>query len=239
LDPFCGCGTTVEAAERLGRQWIGIDVTHYAITLIEARLRAKHAEAKFKVFGRPEDLAGARDLARRDKHQFQWWAAWRVGAQTYREEKMGADRGIDGNILFKNGPYGDGRIIISVKGGENVGVQMVRDLRGVIEREEAEMGIFVCLAEPTAAMLKEARDSGYVAKSVHGRLPRIQILTVENMLAGHMPKMPPLPVPERKLTPSLKRKDKDQLELLLPFAGEKIVPAKGVIVDPRFVGLAG
>lgn len=239
LDPFCGCGTTVEAAERLGRQWIGIDVTHYAITLIEARLRAKHAEAKFKVFGRPEDLAGARDLARRDKHQFQWWAAWRVGAQTYREEKMGADRGIDGNILFKNGPYGDGRIIISVKGGENVGVQMVRDLRGVIEREEAEMGIFVCLAEPTAAMLKEARDSGYVAKSAHGRLPRIQILTVENMLAGHMPKMPPLPVPERKLTPSLKRKDKDQLELLLPFAGEKIVPAKGVIVDPRFVGLAG
>jgi len=239
LDPFCGCGTTVEAAERLGRQWIGIDVTHYAVTLIEARLRAKNANAKFKVSGRPEDLAGARDLARRDKHQFQWWAAWRVGAQTYREEKMGADRGIDGNILFKNGPYGDGRIIISVKGGENVGVQMVRDLLGVIDREDAEMGIFVCLAQPTSAMLKEARDAGFVAKSAHGRLPRIQILTIEDMLAGKMPKLPPLPQPERKLTPSLKRKDKDQLELLLPFAGEKIVPAKGVIVDPRFVGLAG
>lgn len=128
LDPFCGCGTTVEAAERLGRQWIGIDVTHYAVTLIESRLKANHPFAQFDVHGRPEDVASARDLARRDKHQFQWWAAWRVGAQTYREEKRGADRGIDGNILFKNGPYGDGRIIISVKGGEHVGVQMVRDL---------------------------------------------------------------------------------------------------------------
>ena len=145
LDPFCGCGTTVEAAERLGRQWIGIDVTHYAITLIEARLKANSPKATFTVQGRPTDLSGARELARRDKHQFQWWAAWRVGSQTYREEKKGADRGIDGNILFKNGPYGDGRIVVSVKGGENVGAQMVRDIRGVIEREEAEMGILVSL----------------------------------------------------------------------------------------------
>src|SRR4029077_13621403 len=115
------------------------DVTHYAVTLIEARLKTNHPNAVYSVHGRPTDLAGARDLARRDKHPFQWWAAWRVGAQTYREEKRGADRGIDGNIYFKNGPYGDGRIIVSVKGGENVGVQMIRDLRRVIEREEAEM----------------------------------------------------------------------------------------------------
>jgi adenine specific DNA methylase Mod len=174
-----------------------------------------------------------------DKHQFQWWAAWRVGSQTYREEKKGADRGIDGNILFKNGPYGDGRIIISVKGGENVGAQMVRDLRGVIEREEAEIGILVSLAEPTGPMMREANDAGFVTRSAHGRIPRIQIATIEDILSGRMPKLPPLPIPERKLTPSVKRKDKDQLELLLPFDGEKIVPAKGVIVDPRFVGLAG
>jgi len=238
LDPFCGCGTTIEAAERLNRQWVGIDVTHYAVTLIEARLRANHPGASYSVHGRPSDLAGARDLARRDKHQFQWWAAWRLGAQTYRENKRGPDRGIDGNILYKNGPYGDGRIIISVKGGENVGVQMVRDLRGVIEREEAEMGILVCLAEPTGPMLREASDAGFVERSAHGRLPKLQVITVEDLVADRV-KLPPLPQPERKLTPSRRRRDSDQLELLLPFPGEKIVPAAGVVVDPRFVELTG
>jgi adenine specific DNA methylase Mod len=239
LDPFCGCGTTVEAAERLKRKWIGIDVTHYAVTLIEARLKANHPNAIYTVHGRPTDIAGARDLAQRDKHQFQWWAAWRLGSQIYREDKRGADRGIDGNILFKNGPFGDGRIIVSVKGGENVGVQMVRDLRGVIEREEAELGVLVTLVDPTGPMLKEASTAGFLNRSAHGRLPRLQIITIEDMLAGHMPKMPPLPQPERKLTPTHKRRDKDQLELLLPFEGEKIIPAKGVVVDPRFVQLAG
>ncbi|MHC1549379.1 DNA methyltransferase [Phyllobacterium sp. K27] len=239
LDPFCGCGTTIEAAEQMKRNWIGIDVTHYAVTLIEARLRSNHPAAQYTVHGRPTDLAGARDLARRDKHQFQWWAAWRLGAQTYREEKKGADRGIDGNILFKNGPYGDGRIIISVKGGENVGALMVRDLRGVIERETAEMGILISLAEPTSAMLREAADAGFIEKSAHGRIPRIQIVTIEDMLLGRMPKMPPLPVPERPVKPNRKQKNKDQLELLLPFAGEKLTPIKGTIIDPRFVELAG
>jgi adenine specific DNA methylase Mod len=239
LDPFCGCGTTVEAAERMRRDWIGIDVTHYAVTLIEARLRSNHPDAKFSIFGRPVDLASARELARRDKHQFQWWAAWRLGSQTYREEKKGADRGIDGNILFKNGPYGDGRIIVSVKGGDNVGVQMVRDLRGVIERESAEMGILVCLAEPTGAMAREANDAGFVQRSAHGRIPRLQIATIEDILNGRPPKLPPLPIPERKLTPSLKRKDKGQLELLLPFDGEKIVAGANTMIDPRFLSLTG
>ncbi len=88
LDPFCGCGTSVEAAQKLNRQWIGIDVTHYAITLIERRLASRGVNpATFQVVGRPTDLAGARDLARRDKHQFQWWASWRLGARWYREER--------------------------------------------------------------------------------------------------------------------------------------------------------
>lgn len=103
LDPFCGCGTSVEAAERLNRKWIGIDVTHYAVTLIENRLRKSHPKARYDVYGRPTDYAGAIELARRDKYQFQWWAAWLLGAQTY-ESKKGADRGIDGNIFFQNGP---------------------------------------------------------------------------------------------------------------------------------------
>ncbi len=237
LDPFCGCGTTVEAAERLGRQWIGIDVTHYAVTLIEARLHAKYPKTKYHVHGRPTDLAGARDLARRDKHQFQWWASWRLGAQTYQESARGADRGIDGNIFFKNGPYGDGRIIISVKGGENLGVDMVRDLRGVIEREEAEMGILITLAEPTKPMMQEALQAGFVRRSAHGRLPRMQITTIEDLLDGRLPKLPPLPVPERHPMRAPRRRDRDQLELLLPFPGEKVLAGKNVVVDPRFVKL--
>jgi site-specific DNA-methyltransferase (adenine-specific) len=238
LDPFCGCGTSIEASERLGRRWIGIDVTHYAITLIESRLRHLGAANNYEVSGRPTDMAGARDLARRDKHQFQWWAAWRLGAKWYREEKKGADRGIDGRLLFKNGPYGDGLIIISVKGGENVGVQMVRDLRGVIEREGAEMGIFVCLAEPTGPMRSEAAAAGFVGKSAHGRLPRLQIVTIEEMLGGHMPKLPPLPQPDRIERPAYRKKFKDQLELLLPFAGDKVGPQKGDFVDPSIIGFA-
>jgi adenine specific DNA methylase Mod len=235
FDPFCGCGTTIEAAERLKRQWIGIDVTHYAITLIEGRLR-KIGVSKddYDVVGRPTALGEARALAARDKYQFQWWASWRLGAQMYHEEKKGADRGIDGNIFFHNGPYGTGRIIISVKGGDNVGVQMVRDLRGVIEREEAEMGVLISLAEPTGPMQTEADASGFVRKSAHGKLPRIQILTIEEMLANHLPKLPPLPQPAQATPTARRRESPDQLELLLPFEGGAIRPSAGDFVDPRF-----
>ncbi|MGA3302584.1 MAG: DNA methyltransferase [Methylovirgula sp.] len=236
LDPFCGCGTSVEAAENLGRQWIGIDVTHYAITLIETRLRKTHPAAKYEVSGRPINFSGASDLARRDKHQFQWWAAWLLGAQTY-ETKKGADRGIDGNIYFQNGPFGFGRIIISVKGGDNLGPAMVRELSGVVQREEAEMGILVTLGEPTKAMIADAAGAGFVPNSAHGRLPRIQIATIANLLAGRMPKMPPTPHPERSVAGKTRRRDQDQLELLLPFVGEKGLP-KGAILDPRFLDLA-
>jgi DNA methylase/Restriction endonuclease len=235
LDPFCGCGTTVAAAETLGRQWIGIDVTHYAVTLIEERLRrAGIKKNTYEVHGRPTDFAGARNLAQRDKHQFQWWAAWQLGAQTYREEKRGADRGIDGNIFFQNGPYGTGRIVISVKGGEHVGVAMVRDLRGVIEREHAEMGILITLIDPTGPMISECAAAGYVSKSAHGApLPRLQIVTVADMLAGKMPKLPPIPEAER-LAKAARKRDLDQLELLLPLVGKKRAPVKGEFVDPRF-----
>jgi site-specific DNA-methyltransferase (adenine-specific) len=234
LDPFCGCGTSLESAQKNGRRWLGIDIAHYAMTLIEGRLKASNPDVVYSVYGRPTDLAGARELARRDKYQFQWWAAWKLGSQTYREDKKGADRGIDGNIYFRNGPYGTGRIIASVKGGENVGVQMVRDLRGVIEREQAEMGIMVMLAEPTGPMITEASSAGFVQKSAHGRLPRLQIATVADMLNGKMPKLPPLPQPSRSQATARKRKDGDQFEMLLPFSGDLIKVAEGVHVDPRF-----
>lgn len=134
-DPFCGCGTAVEEAEHLGRQWIGIDVSHYAIDVIEGRLHDHRKGAKYSVSGRPEELRAAHNLAQRDKYEFQWWILWRLGVQTYRERKKGADRGIDGLIYFPNGPYGTGQIVISVKGGETVGIDMVRALLGKLEAE--------------------------------------------------------------------------------------------------------
>jgi site-specific DNA-methyltransferase (adenine-specific) len=237
LDPFCGCGTTIEAAERLKREWIGIDVTHYAVTLIETRLRKAHPNAEYKIFGRPTDIAGARDLAERDKYQFQWWAAWRLGAQTY-ETKKGGDRGIDANIYFANGPYGFGRIIISVKGGAHVNPAMVRELAGTVEREGAEMGILVTLNEPTRGMVADAANHGFVSKTPHGRLPRIQIVSAEDIVDGRMPNLPPLPQPDHHA--HIRRKlHKDQLEMMLPFAGAGGLRAEdGSMIDPSFVKLA-
>ncbi|TJU72549.1 MAG: site-specific DNA-methyltransferase [Mesorhizobium sp.] len=239
LDPFCGCGTTVEAAERLGRNWLGIDVTHYAVTLIERRLSKIENSSPYQVNGRPTDLAGARDLARRDKHQFQWWASWLLGAQTY-ESKKGADRGIDGNIYFANGPYGFGRIIVSVKGGEHLAPAMVRELSGVVQREEdANMGILVTLAEPTKAMLSDAAGAGFVERSAHGRLPRVQIVTVGDLLDGRYPTMPPLPPPAITRVRTKAARDRDQLELLLPFDADGPKIPSGAILDPRYLALDG
>jgi len=232
LDPFCGCGTTVEAAERMKRQWIGIDIAHYAITLIERRLE-RYPESSFKVEGRPTTLAGAIELAKRDKHQFQWWAAWLLGAQRY-EGKKGADRGIDANIFFPNGPYGFGRIIVSVKGGDNVSPVWVRELAGVVDREKADMGVLVTLAEPTRGMKVEAAGLGLLQRSVHGQKQRIQIATVAELLSGTFQKhLPPLPRPQIGI--GRKRKDKDQLELMLPFETTAIMTEDGAFVDPRYL----
>lgn len=140
-------------------------------------------------------------------------------------------------MLFKNGPYGDGLIIISVKGGENIGVKDVRDLRGVIEREEAEMGIVITLADPTGPMMTEAAAAGIVSKSAHGRMPRLQVVTIAAVLEGRMPKLPPLPEPERAATRAPRRTEKDQLELLLPFAGDKFAPRKGDFIDPSIMAI--
>ncbi len=189
LDPFCGCGTTIEAAQRLGRRWIGMDVTHHAIDVIEGRLDERCPKAEYKVTGRPENVSEARDLATRDAYEFQWWANWLIGVQNYLEHKKGADKGIDGIIYFRNGPRGIGKIIVSVKSGENVGPEMIAALSGTVQREEAELGVFVCLAEPTKRMRQDAAGSGFVS-TAQGRFQRIQIATIEELVAG---KRPPLP----------------------------------------------
>lgn len=190
LDPFCGCGTTIEAAQEMERQWIGIDITHYAITVIEERLKRQFKGLTTPVIGRPEEISAAWDLARRDKYQFQWWANWLVGVQNYREQKKGGDRGIDGKIFFKNGPYGTGRVIVSVKGGDAVNPSMVRDLIGTVDAENVELGLFVCIARPTPGMYDTAARAGS-QRTAHGTFPKIQIITVQDIFEGRNPNLPP------------------------------------------------
>ena len=184
LDPFCGCGTAVEAAQKLDRQWIGIDITNLAISLIEKRLRDRYLDIKFEVIGTPKDLEGARDLANRDKYQFQWWACSLVNAQPYQGKKKGSDSGIDGLIFFQDELNSVKKIIVSVKGGEGVGVSQIRDLKGTIEREKAAMGVFVTLTAPTRPMHTEAVSAGYYESALGKSYPRIQILTIEGLLSG-------------------------------------------------------
>jgi DNA modification methylase len=198
LDPFCGCGTAVHAAHKLGREWIGIDITHLAIALIEKRLRNAFPGISFEVHGTPKDLEGARDLARRDRYQFQWWACARVGAQPYQGKKKGADSGIDGLIYFQDERHTTRKIVVSVKSGEHVTVAMVRDLAHVVSREKAAIGLFVTLATPTEPMRVEALKAGYYESPLGKSYPRIQILTIEGLLAGReKPAYPDLALGER------------------------------------------
>jgi site-specific DNA-methyltransferase (adenine-specific) len=188
LDPFCGCGTAIAVAERLHRRWLGIDITHLAITLIKNRLRTTFEDelSDYRVIGVPKDLAGARALARQNRYQFEWWALGLVDARPAQEKKKGADTGIDGVINFIDDPSGKAkRLLVQVKSGK-VSVNQVRDLKGVLEREEAAIGAFISLSEPTAPMLKEAAAAGfYQPAHLPGlEFPRLQILTIEALLAG-------------------------------------------------------
>ncbi len=189
LDPFCGCGTAISVAQRLKRRWIGIDITHLAVGLIKKRLDDAFGASirkTYEVIGEPVDLTGAQRLAKDDPYQFQWWALSLVGARP-AEQKKGADRGIDGRLYFHDENHGERKtkqIIFSVKAG-HVQSAYVRDLRGVIEREDAQIGVLICMEAPTKPMLKEAAEAGfYKPPGLTDRYPRIQILTIEDLLAG-------------------------------------------------------
>ena len=183
LDPFCGCGTAVHAAQTLKREWIGIDITHLAISLIEKRMKDAFPNISFEVHGTPTDLGGAKNLSERDKYQFQWWACSLVNAQPFQGKKKGSDGGIDGLIFFQDDNSGAKKIIVSVKGGEHVSVTMLKDLIATVQKEKAEIGIFITLAEPTKPMITEAVSAGYY-QSPKGDIPKIQILTIEDLLSG-------------------------------------------------------
>jgi DNA modification methylase len=179
LDPFCGCGTAIAVADRLGRRWIGIDSTHLAINIIRDRM--KHA--RFEVRGEPQDLEGARQLAQGDPFQFRWWILGLMGARP-GDRKRGADSGIDGELFFRDGPHSmtERRIVISVKSGKLQPAQL-RELRGVLDRETAAIGVLVTLEPPSQAMTVEAARAGFY-ESHRGRHPRLQIVTAEQIFDG-------------------------------------------------------
>ena len=186
LDPFCGCGTTIDAAQTLERRWIGIDVTQLAISLIKNRLADAHGKRlKIETVGEPAAPADAATLADQDKYQFQWWALGLVGARPI-EQKKGADQGVDGKILFRDEPRAakPQQIVIQVKGGKT-GVKDVRDLRGVIERETAAIGVLISLQPPTGPMETEAAGAGFYAHKLNGQqYPRLQLRTVRELMDG-------------------------------------------------------
>ena len=191
LDPFCGCGTTVHAAQKLGRKWIGIDVTHLAIGLIQRRLRDAFEDVTFQVHGVPTDLSGAQALAEQDKHQFELWAVSLIpNAQPWKGGKKGADQGRDG-ILYVEGPNRKTETcIIEVKGGA-IGDAQIRSLIGAMERSKAQMGVFVTLREPTRPMIATAAAAGNW-ETDWGPVPRVQIVTIAQLLSSPVP---PLRIP--------------------------------------------
>ncbi|MEW5988236.1 MAG: DNA methyltransferase [Chloroflexota bacterium] len=196
LDPFCGCGTTIAAAQKLGRTWVGIDITHLSIALLKYRLRDMFGDLAYRVIGEPEDVGAARQLAHDDRYQFQWWALSLVqakplgGQEGSKVGKKGSDRGIDGVIVFMDEAKGPARrVLAQVKSGK-VGSQHIRDLRGTVEREGAAMGVFITLEEPTRDMQTEAVAAGYYETPWGKSYPRLQILTIQELLSGKQIAMP-------------------------------------------------
>ena len=188
LDPFCGCGTTITVAEKLKRKWTGIDITHLAVSLMKHRIENTFSnEVKYQVIGEPVDLKGAEELAKEDPYQFQWWALGLVGARPGKsEEKKGADRGIDGCIYFHDEPkmIKTKAIILQVKCG-HINRGMIDALKGVIEREEAQIGVFITLQEPTKPMQKEALSAGFYKSPSGKHYPKMQILKIEDLINGN------------------------------------------------------
>ena len=223
MDPFCGCGTTVTVAEKLNRKWIGIDITHLAITLIKHRLQDTFCQdlSPYQIIGDPQDMESARALAEQNRYQFEWWALSLVGARPAQDKKKGADKGVDGYIYFFDDESGQAKkIVVQVKSG-HVSSSQIRDLIGVVEREKAAIGAFITLQEPTAPMKSEAATAGFyetkiVVSNRTMRYPRVQIITIEELLNDEYLKYPEwsLDATHKKAERINKHKKDDQIDLL-------------------------
>jgi site-specific DNA-methyltransferase (adenine-specific) len=189
LDPFCGCGTAVVAAEKLGRNWIGIDITHLAIALIKKRISDHFPDAKFTVIGEPRSVEDAKTLFEASAFQFESWAVSLLGGQPYKS-KGGGDSGIDGLLYFKDYEGKFHRIIIEVKGG-GYHPKEVRALKAVIDREEAPIGVLLALNPPTKGMISEAAALGkWKMPGSKREYPILQIITIEDIFSGKLPALP-------------------------------------------------
>ena len=194
LDPFCGCGTTICAAQKLGRRWMGIDVTYLAVNLMQSRLRdmfGDEIKESYAVVGLPQDVASAHALALQDRLGFEEWALGLIEARSAHGGKRGRDQGMDGVLFFRDEPRKSKKVIVQVKSG-HVQVGHIRDLCHVVEREEAVMGLLVTLEPPSGPMLTEALTAGYYPSPGWNRdYPKIQVRTIEELLDGRGFDLPP------------------------------------------------
>jgi DNA modification methylase len=193
LDPFCGCGTTIDAAVRLNRAWIGIDITYIAIDLIEKRLAHTHGAAirtTYDVYGIPKDMGSAKALFAQSPFDFERWAVSLINAQP--NQKQVGDKGIDGVAKFvADTNHTIGRVLVSVKGGKVIGPNFVRDLLGTIQTQKAEMGVLISMAPATRGVTEAANHAGSYVWPINGEsFPRLQVITIEELLAGKRPRLP-------------------------------------------------
>ena len=219
LDPFCGCGTAIAAAQKFGRKWIGIDITHLSIALQKYRLQEMFPGITFKVVGEPTDYGAAKQLAQDDRYQFQWWALSLVrakplgGQEGSKTGKKGSDKGIDGVITFIDDAYDKSkRVLVQVKSG-HVKSGDIRDLVGTVQRENAAMGVFITLEPPSRDMITEAVTAGsYHSPGWNMDYPKIQILTIADLLKGARVQMP-LPYGTFKQAQKVQQQERVQPEL--------------------------
>jgi hypothetical protein len=201
LDPFCGCGTTVAAAQKLKRPWTGVDITYLAINLVKRRLASAFGKVPFVEMGQPTDIMGARHLAELDRFQFQQWAVNLVDARPFREGSgKGADRGVDGLVHFYEAKNERRKILVQAKSGA-VKRGDVATLLGDVGNQKAAGGLLITLDPPTGAMKKEAVEAGRYKSALWPKkdYPKIQILTVQGLLDGtERPDTPPLEDPFAK-----------------------------------------
>ena len=202
LDTFCGCGTAIAVAQRLNRRWIGVDITHLAIALLKYRLDdAFGDDVKYEVIGEPKDSESAKALAIQDRYQFQWWALSLIRARPYQGKKKGADEGVDGMIYYQDVDPDNPKktltqkIVVQVKSGK-VSVRDIRELKSVVDSQDAVIGVFITLNPPTQPMVKEAATAGRFQwlHVTHTTYPKIQIRTIEELLAGNGIEYPQTPV---------------------------------------------
>lgn len=209
LDPFCGCGTAVVAAQKLNRQWIGIDITHLAVAHMKSRIKSAfnlEASQDYDVIGEPTDVGGARALWEQDPFQFQYWAVSLLEARPQESQRRGPDSGIDGLLYFIDGPRSTPqKIVIQVKGG-HVSVSQIRDLKGVVEREKAVMGLFISLEPPTGPMHTEAVSGGFYHSDLWGRdFPKLQMRTIAQLLDRQGFELPPSVAPAYQAAQRVRR----------------------------------